>query len=462
MRILPKSAHETIKEQFFEKRGWTLHMIFIFTKKDDEMKLDVRAYDHWFTDTKQNAWFTASSFEAVFGSIEKKPKWINVISDNGPHYHNSELMSIVAHWYDWYQIQVRSWLFLEPGEAKTIIDSHHASELTVSFRNRGLTWHSPDQVKNLCHVCGRLGCSPSQCSPRPAKKTSTQLDKLYSRFKAGPQRGRTSDHSQRSSSRSRSRSRNTRPNNHRTGPNNNGSQQSGSRPPASTSSSKPIQPRNQQSQPIGRPTVTSPTQQTGPTITPEEVAALRQQIVELSKTIRSMDERIDWFSAQLESHEYRIAELENSVYPDANPHSSYENFESYQDNQEERQESDEIYNWDDADRVATKLPPQRSMIMQISPDTSFSHDAPANVLSSRHLSFPTSEVLQPRRPQTVSQPINFHKELDNLTSTQELIHGQLGSIMSKLDGLSPPISTTEPATVNQANSNPDGSPSVGW
>ncbi|CAB5197814.1 unnamed protein product [Rhizophagus irregularis] len=125
MRILPKSARET-KEQFFGKRGWTLHTILIFTKKDGT-KLDVRAYDHWSTDTKQDAWFTASSFEAVFESIERKPKWIRIISDNGPHYHNSELMSIIAHWYDWYQIQVRSWLFLEPGKAKTTIDSHHAS-----------------------------------------------------------------------------------------------------------------------------------------------------------------------------------------------------------------------------------------------------------------------------------------------------------------------------------------------
>ncbi|CAB4426971.1 unnamed protein product [Rhizophagus irregularis] len=311
-----------------------------------------------------------------------------------------------------------------------------AKELTVSFRNRGLTWHSPDQVKNLCHVCGRLGCSPSQCSPRPAKKASTQLDKLYSRFKAGPQRGRTSDHSQRSSSRSRSRSRNARSNSQRKGPSN-GTQQSKSRPHASASSSQPVTFSNQQNQPIGRPIVTSQTQQPEPTITPEDVAALRQQILELSKTIHYMDERIDWFSAQLESHEYRIVELENTVYPDNNAQSSYENFESYQDNHEERQESDELYNWDDADRVTTKLPPRRSMIMQISPDTSFSHDAPANVLSSRHLPFPTSEVLQPRRPQVVSQPINFHKELDNLTSTQELIHGKLGSIMSKLDGLSP-------------------------
>ncbi|PKY38228.1 hypothetical protein RhiirA4_414004 [Rhizophagus irregularis] len=334
-----------------------------------------------------------------------------------------------------------------------------AKELTVSFRNRGLTWHSPDEVKNLCHVCGRHGCSPSQCSLRPTKKTSTQLDKLYSRFKAGPQRGRTSDHSRRSSSRSRSRSRNTRPNSHRTGPSN-GTQQLVSRPPASTSSSLPVQSCNQQSQPIGRPIVTSPTQQTGPTITPEEVAALRQQILELSNTIRSMDERIDWFSAQLESHEYRIAELENTVYPDTNPHSSYGNFESYQDNQEQRLESDEIYNWDEADRVATKLPPSRSVIMQTSPDTSFSHDAPSNVLSSRHLPLPTSEVLQPRRPQTISQPINFHKELDSLTSTQELIHNQLGSVLAKLDNLSP-APVTEPAPVNHSNSTSDGQ-SGGW
>jgi hypothetical protein len=40
-------------------------------------------------------------------------------------------MSIVAYWYDWYQIQVCSWLFLEPDEAKTTIDSHHA---LVSFQ----------------------------------------------------------------------------------------------------------------------------------------------------------------------------------------------------------------------------------------------------------------------------------------------------------------------------------------
>jgi len=126
MRILPKSSRET-KAEFFGKRGWTLHTILIFTKKKNCKDLDIRAYDHWSTDTKQDAWFTASSFEAVFETIKYKPKWIRIISDNGAHYHSSELMAIVAHWNEWYQIEVRDWQFLEPGEAKITIDSHHAA-----------------------------------------------------------------------------------------------------------------------------------------------------------------------------------------------------------------------------------------------------------------------------------------------------------------------------------------------
>ncbi|RHZ85699.1 hypothetical protein Glove_62g33 [Diversispora epigaea] len=97
MRVLPKSARET-KSEFFGKRGWTLHSILIYMRNSEKnTELNISAYDHWSTDTKQDSWFTASSFEAVFDSLEKKPKWICVISDN------------------------------EPGEAKTTIDSHHAA-----------------------------------------------------------------------------------------------------------------------------------------------------------------------------------------------------------------------------------------------------------------------------------------------------------------------------------------------
>jgi hypothetical protein len=59
--------------------------------------------------------------------MDPKPLWIKIISDNRGHYHNSELMTIINHWYDWYNIEVRGWIFLEPGEAKTTVDSHHAA-----------------------------------------------------------------------------------------------------------------------------------------------------------------------------------------------------------------------------------------------------------------------------------------------------------------------------------------------
>ncbi|PKY45509.1 hypothetical protein RhiirA4_419897 [Rhizophagus irregularis] len=42
-------------------------------------------------------------------------------------------MAIVAHWNEWYQIEVCDWLFLKPDEAKTTKDSHHAACLTIAF-----------------------------------------------------------------------------------------------------------------------------------------------------------------------------------------------------------------------------------------------------------------------------------------------------------------------------------------
>jgi hypothetical protein len=125
MRILPKTARET-KTEFFGKHGWTLHSVLMYTKPDNQENYNITAYDHWSDDTKQDAWFTASSLNAVFETMTKKPKWVTIISDNGPHYHNSELMIILSYWKDWYDIKIHKWIFLEPGEAKTTIDSHHA------------------------------------------------------------------------------------------------------------------------------------------------------------------------------------------------------------------------------------------------------------------------------------------------------------------------------------------------
>jgi len=95
MRILPKSARET-KENFYAKRGWTLHTILVFTKHQYNDDLELTAYDYWSNNTKQDAWFTASSFDIVFESLGTKPEWIKIITDNEPHYHCSQLMAIVT------------------------------------------------------------------------------------------------------------------------------------------------------------------------------------------------------------------------------------------------------------------------------------------------------------------------------------------------------------------------------
>ena len=51
--ILSKSAWET-KSEFFEKKGWTLHSILMYSKSKNNEKLNIVAFDHWLADTKQD------------------------------------------------------------------------------------------------------------------------------------------------------------------------------------------------------------------------------------------------------------------------------------------------------------------------------------------------------------------------------------------------------------------------
>jgi hypothetical protein len=127
MKVLPKNSRET-KQDFFGKEGWTLHsIIVIFKSMNEENQLSIEAYDHYSNDGKQDAWFTASAFDIVLPKLKKNNiKQIEIFSDNGGHYHNSELITIISNWKNWYNIEIKRWQFLEAGEAKTIVDSHHA------------------------------------------------------------------------------------------------------------------------------------------------------------------------------------------------------------------------------------------------------------------------------------------------------------------------------------------------
>ncbi|PKK56458.1 hypothetical protein RhiirC2_799957 [Rhizophagus irregularis] len=116
--------------------------------------------------------------------------------------------------------------------------------MTMAFRGKGLTWHPPNKAQTLCHVCGRPGCSPSVCNPCTTQKVDDRLNKLYSRFNAGPRRGRQDSHQSRENSNSRSRSNNntntSRPNtsqsSNRTN-NNNNNHRNNNNPSGSTSPS---------------------------------------------------------------------------------------------------------------------------------------------------------------------------------------------------------------------------------
>ncbi|RIA80534.1 hypothetical protein C1645_838527 [Glomus cerebriforme] len=60
MHINPKKIRE-IKDEWFGKCGWTLHSILLYTKSQDNNNINITAFDYWSGDTKQDAWFTASS-----------------------------------------------------------------------------------------------------------------------------------------------------------------------------------------------------------------------------------------------------------------------------------------------------------------------------------------------------------------------------------------------------------------
>src|SRR4051794_35522787 len=95
MKILPKTARET-KSDWFSKKGWSLHSILVYTTIPTSTKLQVQAFDHWSLDTRQDSWFTATSLHAVLETLDFRPESVIIMSDNGGHYHNADLMMIMA------------------------------------------------------------------------------------------------------------------------------------------------------------------------------------------------------------------------------------------------------------------------------------------------------------------------------------------------------------------------------
>ncbi|GBB99617.1 hypothetical protein RclHR1_35820001 [Rhizophagus clarus] len=165
-------AHQ-MRKQFFGKKGWTFHSVLVYTRKEDSFELDIQPYDHWSNDPHQNAWFIASSLYAVIESIKKKPEWITIISDNGGHYHNADLILILRHWPDWYGIWPKKWIFLESGEVKTTIDSHYA-QIAHSIRK--------DIENAISGICGMSLQIPKMPFQQNLEKEETKLPGISNWF----------------------------------------------------------------------------------------------------------------------------------------------------------------------------------------------------------------------------------------------------------------------------------------
>ncbi|EXX70230.1 hypothetical protein RirG_089350 [Rhizophagus irregularis DAOM 197198w] len=329
-----------------------------------------------------------------------------------------------------------------------------AKEMTVAFRGKCLTWHSPNEAQTLCHVCGRPGCSPSVCNPHTTRKVDDRLNKLYSRFNAGPRRGRQDSRQSRDNSNSRSRSRSnsrSRNNNSSSSRSNNNNKNSNSSCPNTSRSSNRTNnnhnnPRNNDNssgptQPLHKPhpiistTPTSSSNNPAPTLPQHVIDELKAQIKEIANTLHTLEETVSWMNDTITSHEYRLSELESmmnydnpgdsDLYP---PRDDYERHNHSYDN-----------GWDDAPTQDTNsgfnFPPHTSSsLMDVSPDASFSALDPNSILSRRHVPLPVS------RPTTIAPDANtsrLQSEIFNVTNTQKNLSAQLGSIMDKLDSFSP-------------------------
>ncbi|PKY52547.1 hypothetical protein RhiirA4_425360 [Rhizophagus irregularis] len=186
-----------------------------------------------------------------------------------------------------------------------------AKELTIAFRGKGLSWHSPDEAKSLCH-------------PRPVRRTNDRLNKLYTRFNAGPQRGRPNARQSRSPSGSRSRSRSnsrsrkgessatrsTKDIHSNPGPY---GADAPNRPPRNRTPAPQNTTRNTNNhQSIPNSTSHSSTQ-APPSLPPDIIKEIKDQLTAMAATLRALDERVENLEYSITDHCYRISELESAM-----------------------------------------------------------------------------------------------------------------------------------------------------
>lgn len=91
-------------------------------------------------------------------------------------------MVIASYWRKWYNLDVRKWQFLEAGEAKTIVDSHHAklSHGFIRYTKLGNSISSGEDIVNANESLA--GTSFAKIIPDRSKKVSVGTIKGISNY----------------------------------------------------------------------------------------------------------------------------------------------------------------------------------------------------------------------------------------------------------------------------------------
>ncbi|GET59173.1 hypothetical protein GLOIN_2v1785090 [Rhizophagus irregularis DAOM 181602=DAOM 197198] len=269
-------------------------------------------------------------------------------------------------------------------------------------------------------------------------KVDDRLNKLYSRFNAGPRRGhqnlrQSRDKSNswsrsRSTSRSRNNSSSSKPNNnynnintsHPNVPNrnnqtnnNNTNSRNNVTSSGSTQSPHMLHPNSSTSTfPSNNPTYTLPQ---------HIIDDLRTQISKIANTLSTLDETVSWMQDTIAHYEYRLTELESMMGYD-NPN----NANSYSPPDDTEQYPQDV-GWDNEPSHNTSsrsnlLPYTSSSLMDTSPDASFSALDPNSVLSNRHVPLPSSRPNTSVPDATASR---LQLEISNITNVYKNLSAQL-------------------------------------
>ncbi|PKK58061.1 hypothetical protein RhiirC2_796921 [Rhizophagus irregularis] len=126
-----------------------------------------------------------------------------------------------------------------------------AKELTIAFRNKGLTWHSPDEAKNLCHSDrSNSGPSHAQLTARTSRSEATT--------------------SQRN-------------------------------PHAEAQSGSNVGPS---SPPFSQPKSSLP---------PDVIEEIKKQLKDIAKQLKDLDKKVTWMEYFITDHNYRIKEFKSMM-----------------------------------------------------------------------------------------------------------------------------------------------------